>query len=516
MSGGAFFVALGIFLSRIAGLIRERVFAHYFGNSAAGDAFKAALRIPNFLQNLFGEGVLSASFIPVYANLLARKAGEDADKVAGAIASLLALMVSFLVLVGVIFTPTFIDLVAPGFEGEKRDLTIEIVKILFPGIGLLVMSAWCLGILNSHRRFFLSYFAPVLWNAAIILALLLYGENQSQSTLAITTAWGLVAGSALQFLVQLPLVFRLLGRIRLNLDLKFEPVRRVLRSFLPVLISRGVVQVSAYIDSVYASWLPTGAVAAIAYAQTIYLLPVSLFGMSVSVAQLPELSSLEGSREEVATSLEKRIGSSLAQVAYFVIPTLCGFIVLGDLVVGALFQTGEFSRSDTLVVWSILAGSSIGLLPSTQGRLFSSAFYALRDADTPLRFAMLRVGLTTLFGYFAALRLPGWFGIDAIWGAVFLSASSALMAWLEFSLLRRALRKKFGAKPHVAFSIYLKIFACAGIAVAAGYGLRAVLPPMHVILTAAICLTVVGVIYLGLTYFAGMSQATRLVQRFKR
>src|SRR6185295_20146532 len=169
----AAFVAAGILLSRITGLVRSRVFAHYFGlENDAADAFMAAVRIPNVLQNLFGEGALSASFIPVYASLLARGDRREADRVAGAVASLLALIVSLLVLVGVFATPFLIDAIAPGFTGEKRDLTIQIVRVLFPGAGLLVLSAWCLGVLNSHHRFFLSYTAPVMWNAAMIATLI--------------------------------------------------------------------------------------------------------------------------------------------------------------------------------------------------------------------------------------------------------------------------------------------------------------------------------------------------------
>src|SRR5262249_11096794 len=150
-SRSAFFVALGILCSRLAGLVRLRVFAHYFGlESDAADAFNAAFRIPNFLQNLFGEGALSASFIPVYAALVARGERRDADLVAGAVAALLALAVAILVLAGVLATPLLIAVIAPGFTGEKRLLTIQIVRILFPGAGLLVLSAWCLGVLNSQ------------------------------------------------------------------------------------------------------------------------------------------------------------------------------------------------------------------------------------------------------------------------------------------------------------------------------------------------------------------------------
>src|SRR5688572_27136205 len=154
-------VAAGILLSRIVGLVRERVFGFYFGVTDEADAFRAAFRIPNLLQNLFGEGVLSASFIPVYARLLAHGREAEAGRVAAAILSLLALVVSLLVLAGILTTPYLIDAIVPGFTGEKRHLTIQLVRTLFPGAGLLVLSAWCLGILNSHGRFFLSYAAPV-------------------------------------------------------------------------------------------------------------------------------------------------------------------------------------------------------------------------------------------------------------------------------------------------------------------------------------------------------------------
>ena len=163
-------VATGILLSRIAGLVRQHFLARYLGLSDAADAFNAAFRIPNFLQNLFGEGVLSASFIPVYARLRANGDEREATRVASAVLSLLAIATSLLVLLGIIATPVLIAVIAPGFAGAKRELTITLVRILFPGAGLLVLSAWCLGVLNSHRRFLLSYSAPIVWNIAIIAA----------------------------------------------------------------------------------------------------------------------------------------------------------------------------------------------------------------------------------------------------------------------------------------------------------------------------------------------------------
>src|SRR5579872_7470539 len=396
----AFLVAAGILLSRLIGLVRLRVFSHFFGlRSDAADAFNAAFRIPNFLQNLFGEGVLSASFIPVYARLLAEGEEEQAGKVAGAVAAVLALAVSVLCLAGVLITPWLIDAIAPGFSGAKRDLTISLVRILFPGAGLLVLSAWCLGILNSHRKLFLSYAAPVVWSGAMIATLLAFGGRSSLSRLALDLAWGSVLGSALQFGIQLPVVLRLARHLRLQLDLSSGHVREVARNFGPVFIGRGVVQISAYVDALLASLLPTGAVAALAYAQILFTLPVSLFGMSVSAAELPHMSGALGDEEEVARALRARLDSGLRQIALFVVPSVAAFLVLGDVVVAAIYRTGRFSQDDVIYVWGILAGATVGLLSQTLGRLYSSTYYALHDTRTPLRYAIVRVLLTTGLGY---------------------------------------------------------------------------------------------------------------------
>src|SRR5208283_3359158 len=215
-------VASGISLSRVAGLVRDRIFAHYFGDSDAADAFRAAFRIPNLLQNLFGEGALSASFIPVYASLLAHKAEDEAEEVACAVFCLLALTMSCLVLIGILATPALASVIAPGFEGAKLQLTISLVRILFPGAGLLAISAWCLGVLNSHRRFFISYSAPVAWNVMMIISLVGFGGRLDQVSLTKVLAWGSVAGSALQLGVQLPQVLRLIRRFRVVIGLATE------------------------------------------------------------------------------------------------------------------------------------------------------------------------------------------------------------------------------------------------------------------------------------------------------
>lgn len=513
--GAAFLVGAGILLSRIAGLIRQKVFAHYFSTSLAADAFNAAFRIPNMLQNLFGEGVLSASFIPEYVGLIARKQDEDADRLAGAVLSTLALVASVLVLAGVLLSPLLVGLIAPGFTGEKRALTVHLTRILFPGAGLLVFSAWCLGILNSHRRFFVSYTAPVVWNFAMIAVLIAFGPRSTQPRLAEIISWGSVVGSALQFGVQLPLVLKLAHGLNLNLGLASASVRNVFRNFTPAFVSRGVVQISAFIDAFIASWLPTGSVATLAYAQVLYTLPVSLFGMAVTAAELPIMSSAVGTPEEVASYLRGRLDGGLERIAFFIIPSVIAFLALGDVLSAVLFESGRFTRNDSIWVWEVIAGSTVGLLASTWGRLYSSAFYALRDTRTPLYYAIVRVTLTTVLGLFAALYLPKMLGVDPRLGLAGLTATAGIAGWVEFFLLRREMSKRIGHSG-VAASHTLKLWVAAIAAAAIAWGIKLGLLGAPKSVWAITVIAAYGATYLIITTLLGIKEATDMTARLRR
>jgi putative peptidoglycan lipid II flippase len=507
----AFMVGAGILISRIVGLVRQRVFSHYFGiHSAAGDAFNAAFRIPNFLQNVFGEGALSASFIPVYARLLAQNDEEEAGHVASAVLALLAIATSSIVLVGVLFTPYFINVIAGGFEGETRELTIRLARILFPGAGLLVMSAWCLGVLNSHRRFFLSYTAPVVWNVAIISALVLKGGRVAEFRLAEATAWGSLIGSALQFSVQLPTVLRVIHRLRPVLDVVSQNVRTVLRNFFPVFISRGVVQISAFVDAALASFLPTGAITSLTFAQSLYTLPVSLFGMSVSAAELPAMSQTLGNAEQIAEILRHRLDDGLRRIAFFIVPSSMAFLALGDVIAAVLYQTGKFNHSDANFVWVILAGSTVGLLASTLGRLYSSTYYALHDTSTPLRYAIVRVTLTTVLGYLCAIQLPPAIGIDLKWGVAGLTASAGVAGWVEFTLLRRTLNRRIG-KTGLPVPFIVKLWAAAAAGAAVAWMLKLAVIALQPIPLAIIVLGSYGVTYFVVTSIFRIAEAQIVV-----
>lgn len=518
-------VATGILLSKLIGLIRERIFAHYFGNSMAADAFKAAFRIPNMLQNLFGEGVLSASFIPVYARLDAEERHDEATRTATAILALLILIGSVLVLAGVLLAPLLIDIIVPGFHGETRLLAIQLVRILFPGAALLVLSAWCLGILNSHRRFFLSYAAPVIWNVAMIATLVWQGHRLlasgvtdtavSEPRLAIALGIGSVIGSALQFLIQVPTVWQLLRPVRFAATFRSEHVRTIVRNFFPVFISRGVVQLSAFVDQMLASLLPTGAVAALSYAQTINQLPVSLFGMAVSAAELPAMSAALGTPDEIAAKLRSRLTAGLAQIAWFVVPSAVAFIILGDVVVAAIYRSGHFHANDVIYVWSALAGSGVGLLASTSGRLYSSTFYALRDTRTPLRFAVLRVALTLGLGYLFALPLPRLLHLDPRWGVAGLTLSAGMAAWVEYALLRQSLHGRIGAVESGGSRV-LRLWLGATAAAALCWLLHRHVHLHSAILTAVLVLVPYLALYIAFTVLLRVPIPGSLMRRLRR
>ncbi|MGH7583048.1 MAG: murein biosynthesis integral membrane protein MurJ [Gemmatimonadales bacterium] len=510
---GSFFVGAGILMSRMFGLVRQRVLVHYLGlQTEAADALAAAFRIPNFLQNLLGEGALSASFIPSYCRLLAKGDEREARRLAGALLAILVCTVTVIVLLGELATPWLMDVfISHDWTGSKRALTEQLVRVLFPGAGLLAISAWCLGVLNSHGRFLLSYASPVVWNLAIIVASIFIGRHQPPAQFAVTVAWGSVVGSLLQVVAQWPAVIAVGGAIRPVFWNNVQEIREVITAFVPNLISRGANQISAYIDLLIASAVPiTGAVAAMVNAQVLYTLPVSLFGMAVSAAELPEMSREHGEPEAVARALRVRLADATERLAFYIVPSAVGFLALGGVVAGAIFQGGRFSSNDTSFVWIVLGGSSIGLLASTLGRLYASAFYALHDTRTPLQCGVVRVGLTAILGVTAALILPPALGVAPRWGVAGLTASAGLAGWVEFALLRRGIFRRVGRFTMPDHHL-LKLWAAALVAAAVGTAARLGAAGMGPIPLALVVIPANAATYVALAYALRIPEARSLV-----
>ncbi len=531
-------VAAGIALSRVSGLARDAALAYFLGANAGADAFRAALKIPNFLQNLLGEGVLSASFIPSYSRLLAEGRDADAGRLAGAVLGMLIALTGVLVLLGVLLARPLTLLITPGFEGDKLELTVTLVRIMFPGIGLLVVSAWCLGVLNSHRRFFLSYVAPVVWNAGILAALFALGATLVLDP-AVAAGWGVLLGGGLQVAVQVPTVRRLLaGSLRLSVDRDAPGVRGVLRAFVPIVLGRGTVQVAALLDVVVASLLATGALAVLGYAQTLYLLPIALFGMSVAAAELPSLSVRTS---EDATVLRTRLDAGLARSAFFVVGTTVGYLLLGGSIVALLFGRGEFDQATVVQVSLVLGIYSLGLLPATASRLLQSMLYAADDARTPARIAVIRVtiGLAIAVPLMFNLdqlvvdlseplrvrlidgaSLPNFLPVDGALrardanqlrlGAVGLAIGSAFGAWLEFLLLRRAVGRRLPT-PRLGGGTLTRLLA-AGVVAGVAVVLVGPLVDGAAWVRVLVLGSLSGTLYVGICAWRGVPEARELVR----
>lgn len=510
-------VGAGILVSRVLGLVRQKIFAYYLGTGDAADAFTAAFRIPNMLQNLLGEGVLSASLIPVYSGLRSRGEDEGRREVASAVLAMLVLVVAVVVLLGVLGAPWLTRLIVVGYEGEKLELTTRLVRILFPGAGLLVISAWCLGVLNAHGRFFLSYASAAFWNVAMITTLLVGGPRLPQEELVTWLAWGSVAGCLLQVAVQWPGVVRLLGGFRRHWRQHAAEVALVRRNFLPVFFGRGVTQLSGFVDTMIASLplLGIGAQATLNYAQLLYGLPVSLFGMAVSAAELPAMSSVTGDADEVSAVVRQRLAVGLRRIAFFVVPSAVAFVAMGDLLAHLVYGGGEFGDDQARWVWGVLAGASVGLVATTLGRLYSSAFYALRDTRTPLRCALVRVGTSVVLGATLAVYGPGLVGIEANWGVAGITIGAGLAGWLEFGLLRRALALRIGA---VDIDVRAQVVLWGAAAVAAGvaWGARLVNAEAPMLIQIGLVLALYGMTYWLITWQAGVPEAVDLRNRIFR
>jgi putative peptidoglycan lipid II flippase len=237
--------------------------------------------------------------------------------------------------------------------------------------------------------------------------------------------------------------------------------------------------------------------------------------MSVSAAELPALSSATGSQSEVADVLRVRITAGLRRIAFFVVPSVTAFLCIGDVLAAALFRARLFRHADDLLVWSVLAGSAVGLLATSLGRLYSSAFYALLDTKTPLRFAIVRVTMTTILGFLMGLWIPRWLGLDVHWSLAGLPASAGISGWVEFVLLRRALTRKIGAV-NLPANFAAKIWACAAAAGISGYALKHIFGLAAPRVVGVAIVLAFALVYFGTTSLLRIPESEQVITKFRR
>jgi len=234
--------------------------------------------------------------------------------------------------------------------------------------------------------------------------------------------------------------------------------------------------------------------------------------MSVSAAELPAMSKALGTEQVVAETLRKRLGNGLQRIAFFIVPSSMAFLAFGDVIAAVLYQTGRFTRADSMYVWAILAGSSVGLLASTLGRLYSSTYYALRDTRTPLRYAVVRVALTSVLGYLCSIPLPHLLNIDSRWGAAGLTASAGIAGWVEFVLLRRGLNRRIG-QTGLPPPFVLKLWLAAIVGTVIGWSFKLLLGQPHPVPMAVVVLGGYGTTYFGVTYALGIRESRDVIVR---
>lgn len=431
-------VGAGILISRLTGLARDVAVAAFLGTHLIADAYWAAIKIPNIIRNLLGEGTLSASFVPVYNEQLVQSPPGDAAprRLAASVLGLVLIVAALLSGLGVMLAPWITGALLGGASEPTRILTTGLVRILFPMSGVLILGAWCLGVLTSHNRFFLPFAAPAIWNLAQVAGLLTAAYLGIES-LAHALAWSALVGSILQVGVQLPSAIRLSGARRPTLDFNWEPMRRVTKNSLPVISSQGIFQISSLVDLALAGLAGTGALAAMGYSQRLLYLPISLFGISVAAASLPAMS-----REATADALRIRLVNGFFQITFFVLPAAVVLLLFGDLAVGLIYERMEFSADSTALVAAVLGAYSLGLVAMSSMKLFASGFHALQDTTTPMRIAAASVGIGILISVALTLsmRQAGY----GPYSAVGLALGGACGAWINLVLHWWLLSRRIG------------------------------------------------------------------------
>ena len=409
-------------VSRISGFIRDVVMAAVLGAGPMADAFFVAFRLPNHFRAIFAEGAFAAAFVPAYARVL-QQAGIDpaklfADRIAAALIAINLVLLSLALL----FTPWVVSILAPGFVNDptRFDMAVALTRITFPYLALVSLETLLAGVLNANQRFAAAAGAPVLLNVSLIATLLLAPYFQSAGYAA---AWGVaIAGVAQVLLVAIDAEMRGVG-IRFRLP-KLDPnTRRFLKALGPAIVGAGGVQLALFADTLIASFLPTGALSALYYADRINQLPIGVVGIAVGTVLLPEMSRRLAAGDERGAALAQARGIQLALL--MAVPCVAGAIAIPDLIMRALFARGAFTAADAAAAGATLAAYAIGLLPFVMMRSFTAPFYARGDTLTPVKAALLAAAVNI------ALKIV----LMGPLAQVGLALATSVGAWINLTLL---------------------------------------------------------------------------------
>jgi putative peptidoglycan lipid II flippase len=390
-------IGTGTLLSRIFGFLRDMVIAYFFGAGKVTDAFFVAFRIPNLWRRLVGEGSLIISFIPVYTEYLTQRTDKEAREVAHIAFTIAGVLFSVLTALGILFSPILIRMIAPGFLKfpEQFQLTITLNKIMFPYLFFMGLFALSMGILNSLRHFFAPAFAPVFLNICIILSVFLFYHTLQKPIMSL--AMGVLAGGVIQFLFQVPFLLKKGISFRFNFNLRHPAIKRIGVLMVPGFIGTAVYQLNVFIDTIFASLLPSGSVSFLYYADRLMEFPLGIFAIAIGMAALPSFSKLisQGKIEE----FKETLSFAFRLVSFISIPAMVGLIALKTPIFNLLLQRGEFDPFATEMTAKALLGYAIGLWAIAGSRVIAPAFYSLQDTWTPLKIALICLGTNVFLNY---------------------------------------------------------------------------------------------------------------------
>ncbi len=387
MMRSAGIVSLAVFCSRITGLAREMVFAALFGAGQIFDAFRIGFLIPNLARDLFAEGALSSAFVPIFTQYLSTRSQAEAARLANLVASAIFLVVGSLCILGILFSPQLVTLIAPGFHNTpgKHELAVAMTRIMMPFLLLVALAAQGMGILNACNQFGVPALASSAFNIGSLLFGLLLGRwlGPSLGILPIYgMAYGVVLGGALQLGWQLPSLFRSGFRFHFAFDWSHPGLRRILTLMGPAILGNAAVQINVTVNNNYASWLGDGAVSWLNYAFRFMQLPLGVFGVAIASATLPAIS--RRAAEEDTDGFRETLSRSLGLVFLLTVPSAVGLAVMGKSIVGAIYEFGAFKAFDTEQTARAVTCYAIGLVGYSAAKVLNPAFYALGDSRTPM------------------------------------------------------------------------------------------------------------------------------------
>jgi len=449
-------------LSRISGFVRDMVMSHLFGAGAVADAFFVAFRIPNFFRRLFAEGAFNQAFVPV----LARYRNEPREvyrQFVAAVAGNLAVALLVVVALGVLFAPGLIFVFAPGFHGspEQFDLAALMTRITFPYLGFISLTALAAALLNSHHRYAVPAFTPVLLNLALIAAMLLGVAFAAQPIVAL--AWGVFVAGALQFAFQLPFLGRLGVLVMPRPSLAHPGVRQVGKLLVPAVFASSASQINALIDTILASTLITGSISWLYYSDRLLELPVGLVAVALGTVMLPNLSRLAAAGDE--RGFAATLDWGLRMGVLFGVPAAAALYVLALPLVATIFLHGEMTELDARMAALSLQAFAMGLLPLVLVKVLAPAYFAREDTATPFRIACVAVATNVVLN----LALFSWFG------HVGLAFATTASAWVNAGLLLRGVLLRGGYRPAPTV---VRTTLRVALATAAMVGLLEVLVPV--------------------------------------